>query len=199
MKKMDGIARCGWATSMAAMLMFGVSGAAARAQSADKGPAQTGPAHTYRLTYTVTESDGGKHTGAQHYTMTIVALPNCGFGPGPCHAQLKQGSKEPLITGGYSHEAAPGTEYQFTYIDVGTNLDARLSETADGLQLTTKVEESGIEEPGNLQAMKDPVIRQAVLENSTMIRPGTPVVIGSVDVPGSTKHLDVEVALERVP
>lgn len=146
---------------------------------------------TYRLVYTVTHYDGQKSLGAMHYAMTIVTNGR---------AQLKQGSKEPVMTGGYAHDNTLGTtQYQFTYIDVGLNLDARLTEVGDGLQLTSKVENSSITDTPNSQAMKDPAVMQAVLENSTMIRPGVPVVIGSLDFPGGTKHVEVQVELQRVP
>jgi type II secretory pathway component GspD/PulD (secretin) len=112
---------------------------------------------------------------------------------------MKQGSKVPVMTGGYSHESAPGTEYQFTYIDVGLNCTATLTERADGLEAAIKLERSSVAEtPSTLGGVQEPVIRQAVLENTSILKPGTPVMIGSLDVPGSTRHLDIEVAVERV-
>lgn len=170
----------------------------AHAQSADSHPSTQAsgatPAReprTYRLVYTLTHYDGQKSLGAMHYAMTIVTNGR---------ATLKQGSKEPVMTGGYAHDSTPGTtQYQYTYIDVGLNLDARLMEVGDGLQLSSKVENSSIVDTPNSQAMKDPAVMQAVLENSTMIKPGTPVVIGSLDFPGGTKHVDVQVTLERLP
>ena len=171
----------------------------ARAQQSDSH--QAGPAHTYRLILSLIHSDNGKSMNVQHYAMTIVAQgKDCSFGPGPCHATMKWGSKHPVMTGGVAKEAGgPGaSQYQFTYIDVGLNLDARLSETPEGLELSIKAENSSIADPGNVQELKDPVVMQGVLESSTIIKPGVPVIIGSLDAPGTTQHVDVEVKLEPV-
>ena len=158
------------------------------------GPAASpgnGSVHTYRLLFTVTESDSGKRVGLQHFAMT--ALPNQ-------KASMKQGSKIPVMTGGYSHESAPGTEYQFTYLDVGLNCDVTLSEKPDGVEAAIKLEQSSVAEtPSVIADVKEPIIRQAVLVNSAILKPGTPVMMGSLDVPGSTRHLDIEVTLERMP
>ena len=151
----------------------------------------SGPVHTYRLTFTVTESDSGKRIGVQHFAMT--AVPNL-------RATVKQGSKIPVMTGGYSEHSAPGTEYQFTYLDVGLNCDATLIERPDGVEAAIKVEQSSVADtPSVIADVKEPVIRQSVLSNAAILKPGTPVMIGSLDVPGSTRHMDIEVTLERMP
>ncbi len=148
------------------------------------------PAHTYRLLYTVTESDAGKRLGVQHFAMTVVSGQR---------ASMKEGSKIPVVTGGYTQAGTPQQgQYQITYIDVGLNLDATLSDGNDGLQLKATVEQSGMLDPVD-SITKDPVIRQSRLDNSCLLKVGTPVVLGSLDVPGSTRHLDIEVVAERVP
>ena len=159
------------------------------AGSSDAG--STREAHTYRLTYAVIASDGGERTSTQHYAMTIVAGER---------AVLKQGNKVPVLTGGYSHEGAPETtQYQFTYLDVGLNLDAALREVAGGVQVKAKVELSSVVDQVNPQMLKDPGVRQTVVETVALAKVGTPVILGSVDVPDSTRHLDIEVTVERMP
>ena len=158
------------------------------------GSADTGSGHethAYRLTYTVVTSDAGKRTSTQHYAMMMTV-------PGG-RASFKQGTKVPILTGGYLHEGAPETtQYQFTYLDVGLNLDAALTEVPGGVQVKAKVELSNIVDQVNPQMLKDPGVRQTVLETSAMAKIGTPVVIGSLDIPDSTRHLDVEVTVDRV-
>ncbi len=160
-------------------------------QGAEPAPAaSSGPVHTYRLMFTVTESDSGKRVGVQHFAM--AAVPNE-------RTSMKQGSKIPVMTGGYSQHSSPGTEYQFTYLDVGLNCAVTLTERADGVEAAIKLEQSSVaENPSVIADVKEPVIRQAVLENAAILKPGTPVMMGSLDVPGSTRHLDIEVMLERV-
>lgn len=162
----------------------------AAAQATSTPAAQSQDVHTYRLTYTLTHFDNGKPLNTQHFAMTIVTNGR---------AQMKWGSKEPVMTGGVAPGSAPGaSQFQFTYIDVGLSLDARLDEVGNGLRLTVKAENSAMENPANPQELKDPVVQQAVLEDSTMIKPGVPVVIGSLDVPGKTMHVEIEVKLEPV-
>jgi len=43
------------------------------------------------------------------------------------------------------------------------------------------------------------VIRQATLEGTSIAKLGKPLMLGSLDIPGSTAHLDVEVTVEEVP
>jgi hypothetical protein len=141
---------------------------------------------TYRLLYTITESDGGKHIGVQHFAMVVVSGKR---------ATLKDGSKVPVVTGSYD-QGKSGAQTQFTYLDVGINFDTTLTETASGLQLSAKVEQSSVQESAPIAGVNEPVIRQAVLETTTLAIPGKPLVLGALDLPGSTRHLDVEVTVE---
>lgn len=45
---------------------------------------------------------------------------------------------------------------------------------------------------------QDPIVRQITLEGTSILTPGKPTILGSLDVPGTTRHLDVEVAMELV-
>jgi hypothetical protein len=45
----------------------------------------------------------------------------------------------------------------------------------------------------------DPIIRQTVLEDSSYLMVGKPVVLGALDIPGGTRHQEIEVAAELVP
>src|SRR3978361_763773 len=48
------------------------------------------PHKLYRLTYTLTEADGGKRIGLQHYSMVVT---------GGQRTMMKEGSRVPLTTG----------------------------------------------------------------------------------------------------
>ncbi len=45
---------------------------------------------------------------------------------------------------------------------------------------------------------QDPVVRQTSVEGTAFLTAGKPVVLGSLDIPGSTRHLDVDVMMEVV-
>ena len=58
------------------------------------------PKKTYRLTYTVTDMDGDKRIGTQHFSMVVVSGQE---------TRLKQGSKIPIATGSYDYSPTPTT------------------------------------------------------------------------------------------
>lgn len=146
------------------------------------------PRRTYRLTYTIAESEGSKRVGVQHFAMVVVSGEK---------TIMKQGSKVPVVTGTFT-PGSVGTQKQFTYIDVGLNFDAMLDESVNGVRLRTKVEQSSIAEVKAVTDVEDPIVRQTVLEGSSILTPGKPLALGSLDIPGTTRHLDVEVMMEIV-
>jgi type II secretory pathway component GspD/PulD (secretin) len=147
------------------------------------------PKKTYRLTYTIAEIDGGKRVGVQHFAMMVAEGQR---------TTLKQGSKVPIATGSYKAGVSSDVQTQVTYLDVGLNFDATLDETSTGAKLRTKVEQSSIAEGPSGVGPLGPIVRQTVLEGTTYLTLGKPQVLGSLDIPGSTRHLDVEVMMEPV-
>jgi hypothetical protein len=133
--------------------------------------------------------DGGKRVGAQHFSMVVVTGQR---------TLLKQGTKVPIATGSYTTGASTGEQTQFTYLDVGMNFDATLDEFVNGVRLRTKVEQLSMAEEKSGMGPQDPVIRQTSLEGTSFLTPGKPLVLGAVDIPGSTRHLDVEVVMDLV-
>ena len=147
------------------------------------------PKKTFRLVYTVTERDGGKTIGVQHFAMVLAS---------GGRTVLKQGSRVPIATGS-TDKGTGAIQTQATYLDVGLNIDASLDGYADGVRLRTKVEQSSVAEERSGLGLQDPVIRQTMLEGTSILTQGKPMVLGSVDVSGSTRHLEVEVVLETLP
>jgi hypothetical protein len=143
------------------------------------------PQHAYRLTYTLIDMDGTRRIGEQRYTM--VAMPSQ-------RTQMKQGSRIPLVIA----EGKNPSTFQITYLDVGMNFDITLTEVSGGLSLRTKVERSGIAEERSGVGLSDPVVRQSLVEGTSIPTPDRPLIIGSFDIPDSTRHLDVQVSVEHV-
>ena len=151
---------------------------------------------SYRLTYTITESDGGKPTGVQHVALVVLV---------GGRTTLKQGVRLPIVTGsGDGKDLKDSAQVQ--YIDIGLNIDANLDGYPDGLRLKTKIEQSGLADdksglgPGIVSGLgsQDPVIRQTTLEATSTLMQGKAVVLGSLDVPGTTKREQIEVVSEPV-
>ena len=147
------------------------------------------PRKTYRVTYTITERDGSKTIGVQHYSLIAV--------PGQ-RTLLKEGSRVPDITSNYTTATSTGPKADVTYLDVGLNFEATLEESAAGMRLRTKVEQSSIAEQPSGIGSQDPVIRQTLIEGSSILTLAKPLALGSIDIPGSTRHLDVEVVTEAI-
>ena len=143
---------------------------------------------TYRLTYTITDSDGGKRTGAEHYALVAVAGDK---------TEMKQGTRVPIVTGSIDSDSGkPNTQFQ--YVDLGLKIDATLDVSGDSLTLHTKVEQSGVADEKSNVGIQDPVVRQTTLDGTSTLVPGKALVLGSLDVPGSTRREEVEVVAEVV-
>jgi len=144
---------------------------------------------TYRLNYTITESDGSKRIGTQHFALTATGDRK--------EARAKLGSRVPIVTGSYNTDKT-GVSNQFQYVDIGLSISASIREFQSGVEVFSKFEQSSLAEEKSLVGSSDPVIRQATLENTALLTADKPIVLGSLDIPGSTRHLDVEVVLEIV-
>jgi hypothetical protein len=138
----------------------------------------------YRLTYTMTERDGGKTIGVQHFSIVVAS---------GSKTDLKLGSRVPVGT----NSSAQGPN-EVTYLDVGQEIEASLDGYFDGVRLRTRVVQSSIAEERSGIGTQDPIIRQTTLEGTSTLVQGKPLVLGSLDVPGSTRHQEVEVVSELV-
>ncbi len=147
------------------------------------------PRQAYRLTYTIADIESGRRVGAQSFALIAVVSEG--------KTILKQGSKVPIVTG-TTNKNASAQNSQVQYIDVGLNIEASLEAYADGVRLRTKIAQSSVADERAGISVADPVIRQTVLEATSDLQPGKPAVLGSLDVPGSTRHQEVEVVSELV-
>ena len=146
------------------------------------------PHRAYRLTFTLADSENGKRIGIQHFAIIVAAGQR---------TTLKQGSKIPVMTGSTKDQT------QFQYLDIGMNFDVSLSDSPAGLLLKAKVEDSSVGNPseyGNTSGplAQEPIVHQTALEGTSILTLGKPLTLGSVDVAGSTRHVDIEVVAEPV-
>jgi type II secretory pathway component GspD/PulD (secretin) len=141
------------------------------------------PKKTYRLTFTISEMDSGKRIGVQHFAMIATSGQR---------TVAKQGSRVPIVTG----STTDGSSVQ--YLDIGLNFDATMSENSNGAMLRAKVEQTNVAEERSGVGPQDPVVRQTILESTSFLQAGKPLVLGSMDIPGSTRHLDVDVVMEPI-
>ena len=145
------------------------------------------PSKTYRLTYTINTSEDGRRIGSQHYTMIVASGQR---------TDLKQGSKLPVLTGSYNAEKSTQSS-QITYLDIGINLQATVDEIPNGIRLRTKVEQTSVADEKSILE-RDPILRQATIEGTSLLTQGKPLNLGAIDIQGSTRHLDIEATVEPI-
>ena len=141
----------------------------------------------YRLTYVLTEMDGSKRVGSQRFAMVLDA--NTG------RATLKMGTKVPIVTGEVKENGSSNNP--ISYIDLGMNFQVELRQFSNGLELRSHIVESAVDtqQPNP----RDPVIRQTDFENSVLLNEDKPLIIGTVDMPGTTHVLQIQVELTKLP
>lgn len=142
----------------------------------------------YRLTYTLTEMDGSKKVGVRRYSIVLDA----GHNVSP--SQLRLGSKVPLETGELQGNS---TSQAISYVDVGLNIEASLRSFANGLELRSQVTQSAVDSQQSLT--KDPVIRSTDFRSTVLLTEDKPLIIGTVDMPGTTHVLQIQVELTKIP
>jgi type II secretory pathway component GspD/PulD (secretin) len=146
------------------------------------------PRKVYRLTYTVTDKDNPSKD-EQHYSLIVASGDRTVF---------KQGDRVPIITGTSGDKPAPPSS-EVQCVDVGVNINADLATSADALMLSTKFELSSVGNPmAGLNNTGDPDIRQTVLQETTSLMPDKPLVLGTLDLPGTTRHQEIQVVAELV-
>ena len=144
------------------------------------------PRKLYRLTYTITDIDGGKRVGSQQFVILAASGQKSTF---------KQGSRVPIVIG--TTDGQPQNT-QVQYQDVGLSIEARVSGSPDGLDLQTKIEQSSLAEEKSAAAPLDPVVHQTALNETSELAQGKPLVLGSLDLPGTTRRQEIEVVAELV-
>lgn len=146
---------------------------------------------TYRLDYTITEMEDGKKVNARTYSVM------CEDRGGSTKGGLKVGSRIPVATGPTS--PGGGLSTQFTYLDLGVNIDAYLENTSSGeLSLTSSIEMSSVADSTSANQVAAPVIRQLKLYSNNAIGIGKPIVISSADDVASHRQFQIQVVATKV-
>jgi type II secretory pathway component GspD/PulD (secretin) len=146
------------------------------------------PRKTYRLTFTITQFDGPKRTGSQSYTLIAANGRRTTF---------KQGSRVPIVTGSFDNDSGK-TNTQVQYQDVGLMIDSTAESLEDGLSLNSRIEQTSLAEEKSGVGQQDPVLRQTAIDAASSLTFGKPLVLGSLDTPGSTQKQEVSVEAELV-
>ena len=112
---------------------------------------------------------------------------------------FKAGSKNPAVTetaqpqGGNSVAST-----QFTYVDVGVNIDCLLQAEGAKVAMKGSLDLSNITgDTSPVAGVRNPVIRQTRLNVDAVVELGKPTVLASIDDPLTSRKLQVEVTITR--
>ncbi len=160
-----------------------------KAEERPKSEVQTTPV---KALIVFTEYEGDKKIKSLPYTLYINA-PDASDWRGPA-TKLRVGSRVPVYTG----------KDQLTYMDVGTNIDARAVHTPEGrFLLGLSLERSWVEEHIGIRAAADqdfrePVVRQFRSDLELKLHEGQVIESTMATDPLSGKIMKVEVSLSIV-
>jgi hypothetical protein len=156
-------------------------GAQSEAATDARQKAEQKPLEAYHLEFAINELEDGKKINSRQYSTNL----NTNDGN-----EIKIGTRVPV-------EAKEG---EIQYLDVGTNIFARVGEHRGQTELVVRAEISNfaIPEQGTEKHDPHPVLRQLKISGSTLLPLGKPIVMGSVDDPNSKRQFQLEVTVTKL-
>jgi len=139
------------------------------------------PLEQYHLEFSINEIEDGKKINSRQYTMNVATNEP---------SEIKIGTRVPVAT----------KEDEFQYMDVGTNIMARLGDNRDQTELTVRAESSSFALEPSQGEKHDlhPAVRQLHLGGTVLLPVSKPVVISSADDPNSRRQFQLEVTVTKI-
>jgi hypothetical protein len=180
---------------MLVMLALASQGASAQADKKTENPesaAQNGnaavnkPLNVYRLDFALSEFLDGKKVNTRSYSVTAREDEM---------NKLRSGARYPVAT------ATVDKGTQFQYLDIGVSIDCRVVERGGYLELNAVVDSSLIE-GADAHGVPNPRIDQPVIgqmksDIRSLIRPGTPTMVSSMEDPASKRRFQLDVTATK--
>ena len=146
------------------------------------------PLNVYRLDFALSEFVDGKKVNTRSYSVTAREDEM---------NKLRSGTRYPIAT----ETVDKSTQYQ--YLDMGVSIDCRVVERGGGyLELNAVVDSSVIEGTDahgvpNPSTGLGPVIGQMKSDIRSLIRPGTPTMVSSMEDPASKRRFQLDVTATK--
>jgi hypothetical protein len=140
----------------------------------------------YKVSFSIYELEDGKKINERNYSLPVNSVdgnPRPGF--------IKVGTRVPIASG----------ERQITYIDVGMNIDCDVVEQAEKFVLSSTLDISSFALPdqnADPRAGGNPILRQVKQHFVTLLAPGKPTLVTSIDDTNSKKRMQVEATVTRI-
>lgn len=171
-----------WVAGLA--LMLGISGTAlVTAQENKSEVAASKPAGAYRVQFLFSEIQDGKTVNSRTYEMLAQA--------GQVN-KIRAGARMPVSSPGGAN---------FQYLDIGMNIDCRVEDREGGIGLNITADSSNFTFPEtdkSMYAAGQPIIQQFRSQVDTVVSPGKPTLVSSMDDPSSKRRFQLEVTASRV-
>lgn len=138
------------------------------------------PLDIYHVEFSITELEDGKKINSRQYSTNVS-----NHEP----SEIKIGTRVPV-------EAKEG---EFQYLDVGTNLSARILEDRGQKAMIVHAEISNFAIPEQGEKHDShPVLRQLRIGGTAPLPLDKPIIIGSVDDPNSKRQFQLEVTVTKL-
>lgn len=168
------------------VLMF--LGLAAALATAQQTPARN---KIYKVNFLVYELEDGKRINERTYTLPVTTMDG-----NPRNSSIAVGDRVPITV--RVHEK----EEEIQYIDTGLDLECNVTEQNEKFVVNSTITLSSVvalDQGGNqVRGGGDPVVRQIKQRFTTLVAPGKPTLVTSIDDVNSKKKLQVEVTATRL-
>jgi hypothetical protein len=148
---------------------------------------------TYKVEFNLRDGAQSGATSGRHYTMILE-----GQGRGTFHI----GNRVPVSTQSQSSGAAALVNTQFTYVDIGVSITCTVREADAGkLGMKADFDVSSMlprDRSADAPVNAGPVIGQLKIDIDTLVVPGKPTVVASIDDPVTMRKFDVEATVSKV-
>jgi hypothetical protein len=165
------------------LLVFSSLAVFAQETAKPKSGDRTPPVTPLRVQVVLSEFDGEKKVASLPYSLPVNSDERPGAGA-RVFSSLRDGARVPIMT---------GKDQQFTYIDIGTNMDCSATQQEDGrFKLQMTVERSSIM-PDNSSGTSNPVVRQFKVNVTPILKDGQTFesVLSADPLSGRVHHLTV--------
>lgn len=145
---------------------------------------------TYKVEFNIRDGSDVAKTG-RHYTLLVE--PNR-------KAVFKVGSRVPTISGSFQPASNTLVNTQYTYLDIGVNIECIIAENNGRIEMHGSMDLSGIAPVDGAvrgSGMPNPSIVQTKLDLDTSVTLGRPTVIASIDDPVTARQVQVEATVAR--
>jgi len=115
------------------------------------------------------------------------------------YSLLLNGNNKSVMKMGNRVPAATGGSGQFTYIDVGVNIEAVVAERNGKYLVHANLDMSTVIPPDKTaSAIPNPTISQIRIDVDTSVTPGKPTVVASFDDPSTARKVDIDFLLTKM-